>query len=74
MPLGGTPVHHSEILDAMKTRRDALDTAIAALTGDQAPKRSYRRRHMSPTARARISKMMKLRWAERKKKSAGKAA
>jgi len=70
------------ILAQLKTERQRLDTAIAALEGgSSAPRRRGRppgsgaskgtrpRRHMSPAARKRISEMMKQRWAERKRKA-----
>ena len=71
------------ILVELKRERESIDRAIAALEGlgsqtrrrgrpvgshNAAPAKSPRR-HMSAAARKRISEMMKLRWAERKKKS-----
>jgi hypothetical protein len=69
------------ILADLKAQRDRIDRAIAALEGmggrgpgrpagktAAAPARRGRR-HMSAAARKRISEMMKLRWAERKRKS-----
>jgi hypothetical protein len=66
------------ILGDLKKERERLDKAIAALEGLGVGARrrgrpvgsiSPKRRHMSAAARKRISEMMKLRWAERKKKS-----
>jgi len=72
------------ILAQLKSERDRLDSAIAALEGSR-PRRRGRpagsgkaastasskppRRHMSAAARKRISEMMKRRWAERKRKA-----
>ena len=70
------------ILVDLKRERENIDRAIAALEGlgsqtrrgrpvgsRNAPAAKRQRRHMSAAARKRISAMMKLRWAERKKKS-----
>ena len=72
------------ILSDLRSERERLDHAIAALEGlgAAAPRRRGRpvgsgsagaggrkRRHMSAAARQRISEMMKLRWAERKKRA-----
>jgi len=70
------------ILAQLKSERDRLDTAIAALegsgprrrgrpagSGKAASKTNRPRRHMSASARKRISEMMKQRWAERKRKA-----
>ncbi len=68
------------ILSDLKRERDRLDRAIAALEGPGGGRRRGRpvgsvsttrrpRRHMSAAARKRISEMMKLRWAERKRKA-----
>jgi len=71
------------ILGHLKRERENIDRAIAALEGlgtqtrrRGRPAGSHNkvsvkrpRRHMSAAARKRISEMMKLRWAERKKKS-----
>ena len=69
------------ILSDLKSERDRIDSAIRALEGGRAgrgPGRPVgsgrRRRTMSPAARKRISEMMKLRWAERKKKAKARAA
>lgn len=77
-----------QIVADLKSERDRIDAAIRALEGTRksgrgpgrpvgSGKRSStagrRRRTMSPAARKRISEMMKLRWAERKKKAKGKA-
>jgi len=73
------------ILGDLKKERDRIDRAIAALEGLGSAGRRRgrpagtaskgqgrrRRRHMSAAARKRISEMMKLRWAERKRKSRG---
>lgn len=60
-----------EILDQLTAERDRIDTAIQALEGTTGPKRGRKPgkagRKMSAAGRARISKMMKKRWAERKK-------
>ena len=71
------------ILVDLKRERENIDRAIAALEGlgsqtrrrgrplgsHNAPAAKRPRRRMSAAARRRISEMMKLRWAERKKKS-----
>lgn len=67
------------ILADLKSQRDRIDRAISALEGmgGRGPgrpagttgKARRGRRHMSAAARKRISEMMKLRWAERKRKS-----
>jgi hypothetical protein len=64
------------LLAELKQERDRIEDAISALqgldkTGRKATGKSRRgRRHMSAEARARISRAMKLRWAQRKKKAA----
>ena len=78
-----------QILSDLKTERDRIDAAIRALEGTgksgRGPGRPVgsgkgssaggrKRRTMSAAARKRISEMMKLRWAERKKKAKGKSA
>ncbi len=61
------------LLAELKQERDRMDQAISALEGlgqggRSAVKRGRKgRRIMSPEARARISKAMKARWAQRKK-------
>ena len=74
-----------QIVTDLKQERDRIDSAIRALEGSGKsgrgpgrPKGSGatkggKRRTMSPAARKRISEMMKLRWAERKKKAKAKA-
>jgi len=69
------------ILSDLKGERERIDSAIRALEGGRSgrgpgrPAGSGRkRRTMSAAARRRISEMMKLRWAERKKKARAKAA
>lgn len=67
------------ILADLKSERERIDRAISALEGigGRGPGRPAGktgagrrgRRHMSASARKRISEMMKLRWAERKRKS-----
>jgi len=71
------------ILAQLKSERERLDAAIAALEGSgprrrgrpagsgkkTASKTNRPRRHMSAAARKRISEMMKQRWAERKRKA-----
>ena len=64
------------ILSDLKSERDRIDAAIRALEGGKVSRGPGRpagsgrkRRTMSAAARKRISEMMKLRWAERKKKS-----
>ena len=72
-----------QILTDLKNERERIDAAIRALEGGKTgrgPGRPVgsgggkRRRTMSAAARKRISEMMKLRWAERKKKAKSKAA
>jgi hypothetical protein len=64
------------LLADLKQERDRIEQAIRALEGlnkgGSAPGRRGRRgrRHMSADARARISKAMKARWAQRKRKTA----
>lgn len=70
------------ILSDLKGERERIDTAIRALEGGKSGRGPGRpagsgygkkRRTMSAAARKRISEMMKLRWAERKKKAKAKA-
>src|SRR5450631_1598497 len=65
----------SRIVSDLKEELARLDQAIAALDGSRPrrgrPPKSHRRT-MSPAARKRISAAMKLRWAQRKSKSAPK--
>ena len=74
----------SSILTQLRSERDRLEKAIAALesldstvsagrpaAAAKAPKRRTRR--LTPAGRKRLSEMMKKRWAERRKK-AGKPA
>jgi len=70
-----------QILSDLRSERDRIDAAIRALEGGRrgrGPGRpagsGRKRRTMSTAARKRISEMMKLRWAERKKKTRAKAA
>jgi hypothetical protein len=64
-----------QILTELRNERDRVDAAIRALEGGtkRGPGRPVgsgrKRRTMSPAARKRISEMMKIRWAERKKKA-----
>ncbi len=65
-----------QILSDLRSERDRIDAAIQALEGGRkgrGPGRPVgsgkKRRTMSPAARKRISEMMKIRWAERKKKA-----
>ena len=69
------------ILSDLKSERERIDSAIRALEGGRVGRRPGRpvgsgrkRRTMSAAARKRISEMMKLRWAERKKKAKARAA
>ena len=69
------------ILSDLKSERDRIDSAIRALEGGRAGRGPGRpvgsgrkRRTMSAAARKRISEMMKLRWAERKRKAKARAA
>jgi len=71
----------ASIIADLKSERDRIDQALAALEGRGAGRRGRpvgsggapharrARRHMSAAARKRISEMMKQRWAERKKRS-----
>jgi len=64
------------LVNELKQERDRIDQAISALEGvgtggrTTAAKGRRGRRHMSAEARARISKAMKARWAQRKKTAA----
>jgi hypothetical protein len=64
------------LLEQLREERDRIEAAISALQGlghagrGVAGKGGRGRRHMSAEARARISRAMKLRWAQRKKKAA----
>lgn len=64
------------IIAELEAERDRLDSAIAALQGrKRGPGRptasiNGRRRHLSASARLRISKAMKKKWAARKKRAA----
>ena len=63
------------IVQQLREQRDRIDAAIAALSGNGQKVRAAgtrNRRHMSPSARARISAAQKARWAKQKagKKSA----
>lgn len=60
----------------LEAERERIDDAIRALRGRRNPGRKpgavngngrRKRRHLSATAKKRISDVMKLRWAERKK-------
>ena len=67
----------SHIVEQLKSERDRLNEAIAALEGVKAPGGGRRRsaakgrgrgrRHMSAEARRRISEAQKKRWARQKK-------
>ena len=65
-----------KLLSELKQERDRIEQAISALeglggSGRRAGGPGRRgRRQMSAEARARISRAMKLRWAQRKKKAA----
>ena len=67
-----------QILSALRSERDRLDSAIRALEGSRGTRASSagagatgrRKRHLTPEGRRRLSEMMKKRWAERRKKSA----
>lgn len=72
------------ILAELRDERDRLDQAIAALEGGNGRRRGRKpgslsgngrrgrrgRRRLSAAAKKRISEMMKLRWAERKRAAA----
>ena len=63
------------ILAELKSERDRLEQAIAALDGTRtATNARRRRRHMSASAKAKISKAMKARWASGKMKGNRKRA
>jgi hypothetical protein len=64
-----------QILSELRSERDRLDAAIAALQRtSRASTRRRGRRSMSADARARISKSMKARWASGKMKGNRKRA
>ncbi len=63
-----------QIISELEAERDRLDQAISALRGSMRGRRGLvggrgrrGRRHLSASAKKRISEMMKKRWAERKK-------
>lgn len=59
-----------QIVVELEAERDRLDRAIAALRGSNGRRRGRKRgSHLSAAAKRRISKMMKKRWAERKRSS-----
>jgi hypothetical protein len=73
----------ASLVAALKEQRTRIDHAVAALEALSSPARRgrpsqatstsvRRRRHMSTAARKRISHAMKMRWANRKGKSATK--
>lgn len=65
-------MNFDQILNELRSERSRLDKAIAALEKVSGGKRAAggrKKRHMSAAARRKISQMMKLRWAERRKKS-----
>ena len=63
------------IIEALEAERDRLNAAISALRGRKrgpgrpAQSKSGVKRHMSASARKRISDAMKKRWAARKRAS-----
>jgi hypothetical protein len=57
----------AQIIAQLEDRRNAIDNAIAALTGTRATRGRGKKRRLSAEARQRISRAMKKRWAERKK-------
>jgi hypothetical protein len=71
-------VNLDAIVAELKSERDRLGRAIAALAGAVLPANSHKsagsktrvaRRRMSAAARKRISMAMKKRWADQKKRS-----
>jgi hypothetical protein len=65
-------VNFDQILNELRSERSRLDKAINALekvSGSGGGPGRRKKRHMSAAARRKISRMMKLRWAERKKKT-----
>ena len=64
-----------QILSDLRSQRDAIDKAIAALdgTGGRGPgRRAGGRRRMSAAARARIAAAQRARWAKQKKSGSTK--
>ena len=75
------------IVKELKRERDRLNTAIVALEGTDLPPTprkaspvanvpappAKKHRHLTAEGRKRLSDMMKKRWAERRKKIAGRA-
>ena len=67
-----------QILSALRSERDRLDSAIQALEGGARGARSGKKggastngrhkRRLTPEGRRRLSEMMKKRWADSKKK------
>jgi hypothetical protein len=82
----GGNLYTQEIVKELKAERNRLDRAIAALDGESTTRATVpthepssngasapRKRHrLTAAGRKRLSDMMKKRWAQRKKKSAGK--
>ena len=63
------------ILQELRSERDRLDRAIAALEGGArrgrpAGTNGRRKRHLTPEGRRRLSEAMRKRWAERRKRAA----
>ena len=67
----------ARIISELRSERDRIDRAIAALEGigstkstssTPAPVSKRRRHHLTAEGRKRLSEMMRKRWAERRKK------
>ena len=63
-------MEHSIIIAELKRQKDAIENAMAILTGktkqSRQGRRKNRRKPMSKAARMAISKAMKARWASKK--------
>ena len=74
---GINTVNIDRILSDLRTEKDRIERAIAALEGGDSPRRgrpvgstNRRKRKLTPEGRRRLCEMMKKRWAERRKHKA----
>lgn len=61
-----------DVLERLEIQKDNLEKAIAILSSSNGRPGSRRKHHLSAAARLRISKAQKKRWAEQKKRKAGR--